>query len=285
MQPTENSFTEIITEETENVSSVFTAMWEHIRGHLPSLVFAALLFAAGVIVIRVVMRALARSLDKSRADRTATSFLHSMVRAALYAILAVMVLSVLGVPMTSIAAILGTVGLTIALGLKDSLAHIAGGFIILFTKPLKVGDFVEYDGIQGTVESIAIMQTKLRCENGTAVFIPNGKVADAVILNYSETPNRRIDLKFGISYEDDAEHAKALIREVLRKHPYVLTSPEPTVRIGNLGDSAVEIYLRVWTRHEHYWALYYDLHEQIRAAFDEGGIHIPYPQMDVHVGK
>lgn len=285
MLPTENEITEILTEETKNVSSLFTEMGNFIKGILPSLAFAAVVFLMGVVVIRIVMRALHRSLDNSKADRTAASFLHSLVRAALYAILAVIVLSVVGVPMTSIITVIGTVGLAIGLALQNSLSNIAGGFIILFAKPLKVGDFVEFGGIKGTVESIAILQTKLRRDDGTTVFIPNGKISDAVILNYTETPQRRLDLSFGIGYGDDAALAKSIISGILREHPNVLQTPAPTVRIGNFADSAVEIYVRVWTTHEHYWTVHYDLHEQVKAAFDEKGIGIPYPQMDVHLER
>lgn len=285
MTPTENTITEILTEETENVSNLFTAIGDFVKGLLPSLGFAVLVFAAGTVVIRLIMKAIGRGMARSKADATAVSFLDSLISAALYVILAVITLSVLGVPMTSIITVIGTVGLAIGLALQNSLSNIAGGFIILFSKPLKVGDFVEFDGIKGTVESIAIFQTKLRRDDGTTVFIPNGKISEAVILNYTETPNRRLDVNVAIGYGDDAERAKALISGILKAHPEVLLDPAPTVRIGKLADSAVEIYVRVWTTHAHYWELYYDLHEQIKAAFDENGVSIPFPQMDVHITK
>lgn len=285
MTPTENTITEILTEETENVSTLFTAIGDFVKGLLPSLGFAVLVFAAGMVVIRLILKAVGRGMARSKADATAVSFLDSLISAALYVILAVITLSVLGVPMTSIITVIGTVGLAIGLALQNSLSNIAGGFIILFSKPLKVGDFVEFDGIKGTVESIAIFQTKLRRDDGTTVFIPNGKISEAVILNYTETPNRRLDVNVAIGYGDDAERAKALISGILKSHPEVLQDPAPTVRIGKLADSAVEIYVRVWTTHAHYWELYYDLHEQIKAAFDENGVSIPFPQMDVHITK
>lgn len=285
MTPTENTITEILTEETENVSNLFTAIGDFVKGLLPSLGFAVLVFAAGMVVIRLIIKAIGRGMARSKADATAVSFLDSLISAALYVILAVITLSVLGVPMTSIITVIGTVGLAIGLALQNSLSNIAGGFIILFSKPLKVGDFVEFDGIKGTVESIAIFQTKLRRDDGTTVFIPNGKISEAVILNYTETPNRRLDVNVAIGYGDDAERAKSLISGILNAHPEVLQDPAPTVRIGKLADSAVEIYVRVWTTHAHYWELYYDLHEQIKAAFDENGVSIPFPQMDVHITK
>lgn len=285
MQPTDNKITEILTEETENVSDLFTTIGDFLKELLPSLGFALFVFAAGMVAIRLIMKAVGRGMARSKADATAVSFLDSLISAALHVILAVITLSVLGVPMTSIITVIGTVGLAIGLALQNSLSNVAGGFIILFTKPLKVGDFVEFDGIKGTVESIAILQTKLRREDGTTVFIPNGKISEAVILNYTETPNRRLDINFAIGYEDDAETAKSLIFDILKAHPEVLQSPAPTVRIGRLADSAMEIYVRVWTTHEHYWELYYDLHEQVKTAFDANHVAIPFQQMDVHITK
>lgn len=285
MQPTDNKITEILTEETENVSDLFTTIGDFLKELLPSLGFALFVFAAGMVAIRLIMKAVGRGMARSKADATAVSFLDSLISAALHVILAVITLSVLGVPMTSIITVIGTVGLAIGLALQNSLSNVAGGFIILFTKPLKVGDFVEFDGIKGTVESIAILQTKLRREDGTTVFIPNGKISEAVILNYTETPNRRLDINFAIGYEDDAETAKSLIFDILKAHPEVLQSPAPTVRIGRLADSAMEIYVRVWTTHEHYWELYYDLHEQVKTAFDANHVTIPFQQMDVHITK
>lgn len=283
MQPTENEITEILSDQTEQVSTIFTQIADFIKGILPSFGAAVLVFAVGLLITRLLLKAVERGMNRSKADPTAVSFLRSLLRTALYLIVTVIALSVLGVPMTSLITVIGTVGLAIGLALQNSLSNVAGGFLILFSKPLKVGDFVEFDGIKGTVESIAILQTKLRRDDGTTVFIPNGKISDAVILNYTETPNRRLDLSVGIGYGDDFEQAKALVTDILHKHPDALQTPAPVVRVGHLGDSSVELYIRVWTAHEHYWSLYYDLHEAIKTAFDQNGIHIPYPQMDVHL--
>lgn len=281
----ETNVADVITEEAEHVTTLFTTLADHIRGLLPSLISALVVLVAGIVLTRLVLKMIGHTLEKSRLEPTATSFLRSLVNVGLHVLLAVVVLSVLKVPMTSIITVIGTMGLAIGLALQNSLSNVAGGFLILFSKPLKVGDFVEFSGVTGTVESIAILQTKLRQPDGTTVFIPNGKIADSMILNYSEDPKRRIDLSFGIGYEADFEKAKAIISGILDKNPYVIKEPAPVVRVGSLDDSAVTIHVRVWTMHEHYWDLHYDLHEQVKKEFDARGISIPFPQMDVHMEK
>lgn len=287
MQETEsiNEISERISEEAEHVSSIISEIGDFLKSILPSAGFALLVFALGVLFTRFLLKILSRTLQRSKLDPTASGFLQSLMRVILYVLVVVIVLSVLNVPMTSIITVIGTISLTIGLALQDSLSNVAGGFLILFSKPLKVGDFVEFDGITGTVEVIGILQTKLKKSDGTTVFIPNRKISDAIILNYSEDKNRRLDINFGISYESDENLAKKIICDILNKNDYVLHDEDYTVRIGELADSAVMIYVRVWTLHENYWKLYYDLHEQVKQAFDENQISIPYPQADIHMIK
>ena len=276
---------EVISGEAEHVGSVFTGMWDFVRGILPSLGSAVLVFALGMLLSKFLLKLLEKTLSKSKLDKTASGFLHSLIRVVLYILVTVIVLSVLNVPMTSIITVIGTVGLTVGLALQDSLSNVAGGFLILFSKPLKVGDFVEYAGITGTVEVIGILQTKIKKADGTIVYVPNNQISNAVIQNYTEDPKRRLDINFGIGYDSDSELAKKLISEILEQHPAVLHQENYTVRIGELADSAVMIYVRVWTTHAEYWNLYYDLHEQVKKAFDEHQIAIPYPQRDIHIIK
>ena len=280
---TEQPLGEAIEEQTEHVSSLMSSFAAMLRSIFPSLVSAVIVLAAGILLTRLLLHLVERALRRSNADPTATGFLASLLRAALYVLVVIIVLSIVGVPMTSIITVVGTMGLAIGLALQDSLSNVAGGFILLFSKPLKKGDFVSFDGYDGTVERISMLQTKIIRIDGTAVFIPNRKVADAVILNYSEDPRRRVDLDFSIAYDADAGAAKEIIRGVLRQHPHAILEPAPIVRIGALADSAVILHVRVWTLHEHYWELYYDLHEQIKDAFDQAGIAIPFPQVDVHM--
>ena len=273
----------VITEETEHLGSLATQAIDFLRQRMPSLVAGLVVLALGLVIANLLTKGMTRAIKRTNADPTAVGFVQSFIRVALYVLVGVIVLSVLQVPMASIVTVIGTMGLAVVLGLQNSLSNVAGGILILFSRPLKVGDFVEIAGITGTVESIAILQTKLRRPDGTSVFIPNGKISDAVVLNYSEDPRRRLDLKFSICYDADAAKAKDLIAAILLKSSYVLKDAPPLIRIGELGDSAVVLFVQAWTMHEHYWDLYYDMHEQVKAAFDENGIGIPYPQMDVHM--
>nr|MDE6005576.1 mechanosensitive ion channel family protein [Oscillospiraceae bacterium] len=224
MQETEsmNEISEKITQEAEHVTSVFSEILNFFKTILPSASFALLVFALGILFTKFLLKFLNRTLQKSKLDPTASGFLQSLMRVILYVFVVVIVLSVLNVPMTSIITVIGTVSLTIGLALQDSLSNVAGGFLILFSKPLKIGDFVEFDGITGTVEVIGILQTKLKKSDGTTVFIPNRKISDAIILNYSEDKNRRLDINFGISYESNENLAKKIICDILDKNNYVL---------------------------------------------------------------
>ena len=272
-----------ITQETEHITSVLDQALQFLRDKLPALIAGLVVLVLGLVLTSLLTKGMTKALKRTSADPTAVGFVQSFIRVALYLLVGVIVLSVLQVPMASIITVLGTMGLAVVLGLQNSLSNVAGGILLLFSRPLKVGDFVEIEGITGTVEQIGILQTKLRRLDGTSVFIPNGKISDGIVLNYSEDPKRRVDLKISISYTADVEKAKDLIAAIVLKSPYALKDPSPTIRIGGFGDSAVLLDVMVWTLHEHYWPLYYELHEQIKAAFDANGITIPFPQMDVHI--
>ncbi len=282
---TESELGNLLTEEAEQVTTIFTQLWDFIKSLLPSLGFAAVVLFLGIFAAKSLTKIIKRSLKRSNIDPTAASFLNSLISVLLYALVAIIVLSVLNVPMTSIITVLGTAGLAIGLALQDSLANVAGGFLIMFTKPLKVGDLVKFGDVTGTVKSVGILQTKLILGDRTIVCIPNGQVADSVIVNYSEQELRRLDLEIGISYADDTELAKQVISELITAHPLAVEEPAPLVRVGAFGDNAVTLHVRVWTANDNYWELHYDLHEQIKAAFDQNGIHFPFPQMDVHLEK
>ncbi len=271
-----------LNEDASQIAAVLTKLWNYIRSLLPSLAAALLVFAVGIMVTKAIMKPIQRGMKRSNADPTAASFLHSLIRVVLYVLVTVIALSVLKVPMDSIVTVIGTAGLAIGLALQDSLANVAGGFLIMFTKPLKVGELVRIEDITGTVKGVGILQTKLVLGDGTTVFVPNRQVADAVIVNYSERALRRVELEVGISYQNDFETVKRLISELIDAHPLAKEDPAPLVRVGRFGESAVVLYVRVWTENESYWDLYYDLNEQILKAFAEGGISMPYPQLDVH---
>lgn len=185
--------------------------------------------------------------------------------------------------MDSIVAVIASAGVAVGLALKDSLSNLAGGFIILFSKPLKEGDTIEADGVTGKVEAITILYTRIVTADNKTVFIPNGVVASGKIINYTDKDTRRVDLNFGISYEDDIDAARKVLLEQVQAAPEALAEPEAKVVVFSHDDSAVVLQLQVWTKSENYWQLHYRLLEDVKKAFDSHGISIPYPQMDVHM--
>lgn len=253
---------------------------------LPSLGTAALTFLIGILITKSILRIFKKCLNKANIDAAAIGFISSILKVLLYIITVIIALSILNIPMTSIIAVLSAAGLAIGLALQNSLSNLAGGFIILFSKPFKSGDFVETNSASGTVESISILYTKILTTDNKTIYIPNGKVADSQIINYSEQNKRRVDFEFGISYSDDLERAKKIITELAQKHELILKEPEPPfVRLGVQAEDSLQIVARVWTATENYWQVKFDFTEMVNQAFNEHNITIPFRQLDVHIHK
>ncbi len=217
-------------------------------------------------------------------DSAAEGFLSSIVKILLYIITLIISLSILNIPMTSLIAILSAAGLAVGLALQNSLSNLAGGFIILFSKPFKAGDYVETNSASGVVESVSILYTKIVTIDNKTVYIPNGNVANSLITNYSEKDKRRVDLEFGISYSDDLELAKSLILKIAEEHKLVLDQPEPPfVRLGTQAEDSLQITVRLWTATENYWQVKFDMTELVNETFTENNITIPFRQLDVHI--
>ncbi|MGN0632819.1 MAG: mechanosensitive ion channel family protein [Oscillospiraceae bacterium] len=263
---------------------MFDRLSQGLADYAPNLLFALVIFIAGYLVIRFILFLVKKFLKKSHIDATAGSFLVSLLRAILYVILGVMILSQLQVPMSSIVAALGTAGLAIGLALRDSLTNVAGGFILMFNRPFKAGDFIEINGKEGVVKHITILYTKLLTIDNKAILIPNGTVASATITNFTQEELRRLELVFDISYSSNYRAAEALILEKVNSNPLTLQAPDkPFITLSEHSESSVKILLRVWVRSENYWDLRFALLSDIKDAFDQNGIKIPFNQLDVHV--
>ena len=234
------------------------------------------------IVAKLLQKAVKRGMKRSNIDDTAIGFFQSLIRVILYTVLIVICLSILKVPMSSIVAVIGAAGLAIGLALQNSLSNLAGGFIILFSKPFKAGDYIETSGVSGTVESVGILYTRIITPDNKTVYIPNGTISASVISNYTEKKLRRLDLEFSISYESDFDKARNLIRQTINESEIALKEPEPLVRMGRQDDSAIIIFTYVWVDSSNYWELRYTLLENVKKQFDANGISIPFPQVDVH---
>ena len=289
-----NAVQELVSDPSHTLSEVgrfFEGLWKSILGAVPTLIFAIVVLILGLIVTRVSVKLVSKGLDKVKAskknslDDTVVKFVKQVVKIALYILLATIVLSILGIPSSSIVAVIGTAGVAIGLALQGSLSNVAGGFVLMVTKPFKIGDYIAVSGVEGTVEQISILHTQLVTGSNQAVFIPNGTAVGATIINNSAKDKRRVDLTFSISYEDDFAKAQAVIMQVLKSQPKVLADPAPLVRMSEHAASAIIIAVRPWCKTADYWDVYFDTTEKVRAAFIENNISIPFDQLDVHVVK
>ena len=270
-------------EEKDRLGEIFASLGTTIKNSIPSLLFALFIFAAGIAISKGLLKIFTGFMEKTNTDHTAISFLRSLVKILLYTIVFIITLSILNIPMTSIIAVISAAGLAVGLALQNSLSNLAGGFIILFSKPFKSGDYVETNSVSGVVESISILYTKILTNYNKTIYIPNGKVSDSQIINYSEQPVRRVDLEFGISYSDDVEKAKSVIMDLAKSYDLVLKEPEPFVRLGVQAEDSLQIVVRLWTETENYWQVKFDFTEMVNKAFSENGITIPFRQLDVHI--
>lgn len=278
-----NELLESLQESVENTTGLFSSIADHLTTALPMLLVALVIFVLGILISKLISKLVGKAVSKSNVNGAARSFLVSLIKVILYIVVIIMALSVLKVPMSSIITILGAAGLAISLALQSCLSNLSGGFIILFTKPFKAGDIIEVDGSVGTVREISIFYTKMMTFDGKTVFIPNGKVTDAKIVNYTETPTRRIDLSFDISYSSDYEKARGLILDIIAKENMILKDPAPVVRMSSHNSSSVSIAVLVWVRNDDFRIESYNMTEAVKAAFDENGVEIPFEQLDIHV--
>lgn len=276
--------TPIVGESTDiSLRDFFDTIGSNFVAAIPSIIMAVILLIIGLLLSKLILCIMSKGMEKSRIDKTVSRFSYSLVKIILYVLVATIVLAVLGIPMSSIIAVIGTAGVTIGLALKDSLSNIAGGFTILITKPFAVGDYILTESAEGTVELISIWYTKLLTSDNKTIFIPNGQITASTITNYTMQKTRRVDITFQISYDNDFRVAEGLIRDILDRHEKVLKDSEPTVRLFSQSESSLDIVCKAWVAKDDYWDVYYDVLAQVKDAFDENGIEIPYRQLDVHM--
>lgn len=246
---------------------------------------AVVILVVGLILIRIIMKIIRRALTRTSLDGAIYTFILSAVKIVLYVVLVVVLLTELKVPTAPLVTVLGACGAAVALALKDSLGNIAGGLLILVNQPFKKGDVIDAVGINGMVENIDLFVTTLKTFDNKVITVPNGTLNTSVIVNYSSEPIRRVDCKFGISYDSDLARAMEILAAVAESDPDIYKEPAPFIGVASHQDSAVLLDLKVWCLTEKYYDVQYYLMEQVKLAFDEADISIPYPQMDVHVVK
>jgi small conductance mechanosensitive channel len=246
---------------------------------------AAAIFFIGRHIAKFLVSWLKRLLVKSKMDDILVKFISQIANAALLLFIIIAALDQLGVDTTSMIAILGAAGLAVGLALQGSLQNFAAGVMLIVFRPFKAGDFIEAGGTAGVVETITIFTTVLRTGDNREVVVPNGNIFGGTITNNSARPTRRIDMVFGIGYDDDIKKARDVMLQVINEDERVLKDPAPLVAVAELGNSSVNFNVRPWVNTPDYWTVRFDLIEKIKLAFDANEITIPYPQMDVHLDK
>ncbi len=247
------------------------------------ILLALVIYWVGKFIINSLYRFVQKALSRKKIDQSVNTFVLSLVRVVLMLLLIVMIIGVLGINTSSFVALFASAGVAIGMALSGTLQNFAGGVMILLFKPYKVGDFIEAQGVSGTVREIQIFNTLLATSDNKTIIIPNGKLSNEMVTNYTKAGTRRIEWVFGISYGDDFQKAKELLDSYIAEDKRILTDPAPMVALSNLADSSVQVTARAWVAASDYWSVLYDMNERVYREFGKYGLSFPFPQMDVHV--
>ena len=249
------------------------------------LILALLVFFIGKRVARFITNMVVKLMKKNDIDVELISFMDSLIYWLLFALVCIAALGQIGVQTASFIALIGAAGLAVGLALQGSLSNFAAGVLIIILRPFRVGEFVEVAGEAGSIQSIKIFTTELRTGDNKCVIIPNARVLESNIVNYSSTGKRRIDLVFGIGYNDDIDQARNVFLSIIEDEQRILKDPEPVIAVAELADSSVNFIVRPWVKTEDYWAVSHAVTEQVKKRFDAEKISIPFPQQDVNLIK
>jgi len=252
---------------------------------LINIAFAIAIVVIGKIVVKWLVKLIRKLMVRSDLDPILVNFAGSIANAILLLFVFIAALDQLGVDTTSFIALLGAAGLAVGLALKDSLQNFAAGVMMIVFRPFKLGDFIDAGGVTGVVEKISVFSTIMKTGDNREIIVPNGQIYAGAITNFSARDTRRIDMVFGIGYDDDMLKAKKIMEDILAAHELILDEPAPGVAVAELADSSVNFNVRPWVKSGDYWGVRSELIEEIKLTFDKEGISIPYPQMDIHSDK
>lgn len=255
--------------------------WLKVYG--PQVLSAIVILIVGRIVVGMITSVIKRVMHKSKVDETLVKFLSSLIKVLLFTVVIIVALDAIGVKTTSMVAILGAAGLAIGLALQSSLSNFSAGVMLIIFRPFKAGDFVEAGGATGVIEEIRIFNTIMKSPDNKMIILPNGSILGGTITNYSAKETRRVDMVFGIGYDDDLKKAKEILSRLVKEDRRILQDPAPVIAVSELGDSSVNFIVRPWVNSADYWAVYWDFTEKVKMTFDAEGISIPFPQRDVHL--
>jgi small conductance mechanosensitive channel len=250
-----------------------------------NIVMALAIFIVGKFVVNILLNVAKKLMGKAKVDNILINFIASIIKTVLLLFVVVAALDQLGVDTTSMIALIGAAGLAIGLALQGTLQNLASGVMLIIFRPFSDGDFIEAAGVSGVVEEIGIFSITMRTGDNREIIVPNGEIYGGTITNNSRRDTRRVDMVFGIGYDDDLLKAKDIIKKILSEDERILADPAPAVVVGELADSSVNFNVRPWCKTSDYWGVYSDVHEKIKLTFDAEGISIPYPQMDIHQDK
>jgi len=268
-----------------NTEEILDQLSQLVVTYGPKIVGAIVVLIIGIWIIKLLTKATGRMMNKSKLDESLKPFLKGIVSILLKIMLIISVLGMLGVEMTSFIAILGAAGLAVGLALSGTLQNFAGGVMILVFKPFKVGDFIEAQGYMGTVNAIQIFNTILKTPDNKTIIIPNGGLSTSSMTNFSTEEKRRVDWTFGIGYGDDVDKAKSVLKKLCDDDKRILKEPEVFIAVSELADSSVNFVVRAWVNASDYWAVFFEMNENVYNTFNKEGLNIPFPQMDVHLSK
>lgn len=234
-------------------------------------------------VINKFARKIEKSTEKGKFDKTLTNVFAYIFKIALKCLVVVCLIGYLGIDTSGLTALIASLGLCVGLAVNGALSNLAGGILIIITRPFKIDDYIEAQGYSGTVENIHLTNTRLCTPDNKVVYVPNGALSSGTIVNYSEKDIRRVDWTFNVSYNTDIEKAKALVTRVINAHELSLKDPAPFVRVSENGESKVTITARVWTNKADYWTVYFDVLENVKSVFEAAEIEVPYNRVNVHI--
>ncbi len=247
------------------------------------LLIAFVIMAVSFKLVNLVSKKIEHTGDTRKLDKTIARTLAYLFKIVMKCLIAICLIGYVGIDTSGLAALVVSLGACIGLALNGAVSNLAGGIIILVTRPFKVDDFIEAQGYSGTVEDIHIMTTKIVTGDNKVVYIPNGPLSSGNIVNYSVKDTRRVDFKFSIGYGNDFEKAKQIVMDICTSHELTLDTPAPMVRVSEHAESSISIVARVWVDQADYWTVNFDILEAVKTAFDKEGIEIPFNQLDVHI--
>ena len=249
------------------------------------LLIALVIYFVGRWIIKRIILINQKIMNKRNLDPSLRSFLDSFISVFLTIMLIILIINVVGPQTVSLAALIASAGLAIGLAVKDNLANFAGGVMLLFNKPFKAGDYIQVQGLEGTVRSIGILYTVLNTVDNKTIYIPNGPLSTGNIVNFTTQGTRRLDITVNVEYGTDVQTVKTLLLEIASHYTNILPEPAPFARMISMSDSSIDFSLRVWTKVEDYWELNFNLQEKIYEELNKRGLNIPFPQLTVHMAK